>query len=235
MVFIKLPVADAWCVRTPRVVRFLQPEYVDAFFERGELRLSCFAEFSRHADESRGDTQEGFHAARGPIDGGGVFSSLLVFGSQALVLSFTANDDAATAQEICGEYTSGIIVNDTTRFGTAVAMSLPDLVRGFEGACVYRQTPAQLTVPNWGSDIAPEELPKLLHRIQEQYSNEGYFIKRSKFKTQFEYRMIWAVIEPVESARMILCPEAIQFCSRWVDPRLDPFTSSQPSSPSGGV
>ena len=231
MVYVKLPVADAWCVRTPRVVRFLEPEYVDAFFQKGELQLSCFEKFSRHTDEARGDGHEGMHVARGSVAGGGVFTSTLLFGAQALVLSLTSNDDAATARELCPECTAGIIINDTTRFGTAVAQCLPDLVRGYEGACIYRETPAPVTMPTFTGEIDPDQLPHILAQVQDQYSHEGYFIKRLKFRSQFEYRLIWTVIDPVTSARVITCPDARQFCSRWADPRIDPFAAPLHSTP----
>src|ERR1700748_3234077 len=49
----------AWDVIVPSVIRYLKDVYVDAFFERGSLRLSSFRRFRQHMDEQRGDAGEG--------------------------------------------------------------------------------------------------------------------------------------------------------------------------------
>ena len=48
-----------WSNRSPRVYRFLEKQYVEAFFRTGALRLSSFARFSKHTDEQRLDGNEG--------------------------------------------------------------------------------------------------------------------------------------------------------------------------------
>src|ERR1700760_523368 len=48
-----------WDVIVPSVIRYLEDVYVDAFFERGSLRLSSFRRFRQYTDEQRGDAGEG--------------------------------------------------------------------------------------------------------------------------------------------------------------------------------
>jgi len=45
---ITLPIQQPWHVRTPILVRYLDRRYVQDFFDRGVLRLSCFVEFAKH-------------------------------------------------------------------------------------------------------------------------------------------------------------------------------------------
>ena len=49
-----------WTMFTPTVFRLMEREYVERFFETGELMLSSFLRFSQHKDEERND-KEGEH------------------------------------------------------------------------------------------------------------------------------------------------------------------------------
>jgi len=56
----EMPLVRPWRIRRPYVFRYLEKQFVDAFFESGSLRLSSFAKFSRHKDEQRFDPDEGY-------------------------------------------------------------------------------------------------------------------------------------------------------------------------------
>ena len=57
MLEINLAFTRPWTVRLPTLVRQMKPEYVDAFFNDGSLRLSSFESFRRHPDEKRKDAE----------------------------------------------------------------------------------------------------------------------------------------------------------------------------------
>lgn len=54
---IKLPVVTAeWNICTPSLFRFLDKEYVNAFFKDGTLRISSFAQFRKYKDVQSQDS-----------------------------------------------------------------------------------------------------------------------------------------------------------------------------------
>src|SRR6185437_2766358 len=83
-----------WSIVRPRVYRFLESKWIDAFFEDGSLRLSSFRQFAQHEDEQRHDPAEGWGIRAG------VGPNMTVFmvggrGSDAYVLCGTVSNIAA--------------------------------------------------------------------------------------------------------------------------------------------
>ena len=57
---VQIPLIAAECqIKLPTVVRYLEKEYVDEFFNTGTPMLASVKKFHQHTDEQRGDTEEG--------------------------------------------------------------------------------------------------------------------------------------------------------------------------------
>jgi len=52
-------ITKPWHIYFPVLFRYLEQEYIDAFFRDGSLRLSSFKQFAKHKDEARNDWGEG--------------------------------------------------------------------------------------------------------------------------------------------------------------------------------
>ena len=210
-----------WHVRQPEVTRLMAPQYVDAFFKDGSLRLSSMAQFRSYPDEERGDPREGERHARHTNATGSqfIFINTAPAGGNAYVLSFTASPHL----EELGKFgTDGIRVKSTFQFAAAIAASLPDFAEGVEGPCIY--TDAMVLDRNVGP-LGDTFFPKdgglrigghdqAQALAQMQAGPEFYFKKRTKYFKQCEYRMVWLVTSGVPPFIDLKCPDAVQFCER---------------------
>ena len=85
----KLPIGIKWNICTPTLFRFINSEYVEAFFKDGSLRLSSFSQFKKHKDEQRFDKHEGklYYVIRTSKEGGYTIEVMTKTPDNAYVLS----------------------------------------------------------------------------------------------------------------------------------------------------
>lgn len=209
---IKIPFTTEWNVHTPTVYRYLEAEFVEAFFADGTLRLSSFERFSKHEDEQRLDAAEGEYTfVHLTQDQGGqtIYANGRIT-MNAFVLCATMYHSKSLMDAF--KCTSYIRINDTTKFAAAVAKRLPGLRRGFEGPCLYQSKktiqrdlgyldPAQIK--------SKQDAERIVHNAMEQFP---LFLKDATFLHQSEYRFLWDVFSHSEYIDLKV-PEARQFCS----------------------
>ena len=146
----------SWFNRSPRVYRFLERKYVDAFFATGALRLSSFAQFAKHTDEQRLDGKEGTFsmAYRPPGDSGDVVILTGGVGKDAYVLSACLVPSAEVMQSFGAD--SAIVIHDPSSFARAVAATVPGFTHGFDGPCSYQSR--RFVQRNF---LSPEDAPEV--------------------------------------------------------------------------
>lgn len=208
-----------WTAIQPSVYRYLPSQYVDAFFERGEIRLSSTAAFSRHTDEARGDSQEGT-AHILAVGAGRHFGSFVTGQPDAYILcgSFILSRSIMDRFSGCD---GAIQITSVPDFGLEIAKQLAGFEGGLSGYCLYakhrllyREVPHD---PFPQADQEPVSFDDMLIAMQNAGLDEHYFLKNAEYAYQAEYRLIWGVDRVNADFIDLICPEAIQFCRR-VDP-----------------
>lgn len=226
MLEINLAFPRPWTVRLPTLVRQMKPEYVNAFFNDGSLRLSSFESFRKHPDEKRKDGQEGLVAMKVNTPTGSL-SILGACGQEAYVMCASAIETPISESEI--ESVSAFRIHDSLKFADAIARQIPGFTGGTEGLCTYRtntmitkddSTP--MNPPTDGRNVdAWFEAHK---RNTARLAIDAYFMKHISFAHESEYRFIWFAENSRKQFLDIKCPEAVKYCER-VDKN-----SSQPLS-----
>ncbi|MDD4649170.1 MAG: hypothetical protein PHO79_04020 [Desulfoplanes sp.] len=228
----QVPFVRNWIIRRPYVYRYMDKKYVDRFFEDGSLRLSSFAEFSRHADEQRQDKEEG----KGNLwhmnsEGEGqTIVARMGMGQNAYVLCGSRLHDQAVARDF--KCDSGFRINDTTAFANMIASHIPGFQGGCEGACLYlSERSVDRDLGRVDFDMFrdhPGDKTMNLNKIQTFLFNSAgtdlFFLKLKKFVNQNEYRFLWLTSSNVDGILEIKCPEARQFCTRFEELRTESQT-----------
>lgn len=232
MLEMNLAFTRPWTVRLPTVVRQMNTEYADAFFNDGSLRLSSFENFRRHPDEKRRDGQEGLVAMEVNTPTGSL-SIIGANGQEAYIMCASTvempideNDDSVSAFRIL----------DTLKFADAISRQIPGFIGGVEGFCIYRKNtmikkfdPTSINSPPVGAN------PDLWFKEQKlrtaKFATDAYFMKHISFSHEAEYRFIWFAENSRKQFLDIKCPAAIECCERVTNESSEPV--SQPSFPSG--
>jgi hypothetical protein len=210
-----------WEVRTPIVYRYMEEEYVNAFFETGSLRLSSFANFISSNDAERFDAEEGrtFLVAKTAELGGQTVACWHECGREAYVLCGSteySRDLGEAFDEAC------IQINDTRAFAMEIVKCIPDFVDGMEGPCTYQNKKiiekdvgylplSEIRDSNDPSRLDVRRMRKWLHRVG---GVDVYFLKPLRYRKQSEYRFVWRTNSEIAAALTIECPEAIKHCQR---------------------
>jgi len=215
-----------WTVRTPWVYRYLPQQYVDRFFDTGELRLSSFAAFQKHQDEERKDGCEGYNLLihRTEEKGGQTVVIRMDVGHDAYVLC----GSGLASRDLMAKFgcDAGIVIRDTTAFANTVATHIPGFIAGLEGACSYSKMKILMKdlghLPYQPPDMPPNSAAQLSQEIgqkiaQQIATEDVYFTKEQKYADQLEYRFIWRSAQPISDFVTLFVPDARQFCSRFSD------------------
>lgn len=219
----QVPFQRRWEILRPRVYRWLEKKYVDAFFEDGTLRLSSFSQFSKHGDELRKDSEEGSGVREATGHGLTVIMSS-ARGRDCYVLCGSTMHTNEIAQSL-NQYDACFVIDDTVQFAMAVALKLP-FVGGVEGAVIYKDSTVisrSFGGMNYDELVAPYRLSdgtfdmKMIADLGNRLGGvEELFIKNSRFANQFEYRFLWCTGSTVPDHIDVKVPEARQFCRRAV-------------------
>lgn len=203
-----------WNVMLPRVYRYEDKEWIDKFFETGELRLSTFSKFSTYQDEQRGDTSEGLNILHGRGSNHEVFM-VAGLGHSSLILctSTKLDQQLATAFERDGAFE----IMDTPAFAREISRQLPGFRHGAEGPCIYTDGKIlrrkidfdmeKFRAPDGNMDMA------MLPHLQQQIGGlEQLFNKDQRYSQQAEYRLAWELDSLPANYIDIRAPLARQFC-----------------------
>jgi hypothetical protein len=214
-----------WRIRRPAIYRYLERNFVDAFFETGSLRISSFCKFAQHSDEERKDGAEGRGVVihRNSEGQGQTMVAGIGQGSNAYVLCGSTIFQPELAQSFGTD--SGFRINDSLGFGETISRYIPGFSIGQEGACLYlaKRTvyrdmgPIDFDALKVHADGDAIDLGKMSQAIFGAAGDDLMFIKSDKFSHQNEYRLLWHTPREVSGHIDIECPEARQFCTRFED------------------
>jgi hypothetical protein len=219
MTIYSLYITRPWHIYFPVLFRYLEQEYIDAFFRDGSLRLSSFKQFAKHKDEARNDWGEGkfvFEITHEKT----MMSGIALFGSEAYALSASLVE-SPDLMNIFG-YNGYFKINDPAGFGIAIASQLAGFSRGFQGPCFYSDSrPLKYASEKPVLEPWPEteeekekwgdESRQMMH---EETKLDPYFVKATRYASQNEYRLLWCISGNVDNYIDIKCPEAIRFCTK---------------------
>jgi hypothetical protein len=207
-----------WRVLLPPVYRYLPKEYVDRFFDTGELRLSSVALFKQHKDEARADSDEGGALIAG-LGGGKHLLASVSTGQQSYILCGSHILSATIMNSFPG-CDAAIEIASVPDFGQEIARQLAGFMSGISGYCIYANNrilvrhldhvPFPLP-PGEGEDVPVEMIAGALNAIGQ---GEELFLKHSKFSSQAEYRLIWNIDKPSQDHIFVVAPQARAFCRR---------------------
>lgn len=209
-----------WEVIVPSVIRYLEDVYVDAFFERGSLRLSSFRRFRQHQDEQRGDAGEGSIAMQitNPASGHAVVA---FNGQEAYVLCGSTVQSVEVMRAFEGAQ-SGVKIKNPVGFADAVSRRIPGFGGGFQGACIYtddrvvrRAGVPDMKFPPLDDEAGAEKWGDEYERyLAAENANESFLLKPLRYAHQAEYRLVWFAAGLERDYVDIECPEAIKLCEK---------------------
>lgn len=216
---IKLPLITDWHICTPTLFRFMEREFVDAFFEDGSLRISSFEQFKKHEDEQRLDGNEGqtMFVHRTDQGGGQTVSGWAQHGMNAYVLSTTMMMTPALMDAFQAD--SYLRIMNSTGFGMAVARKLPGVRAAYEGPCIYQDKKiierdlGYLNLNRFKVDGQLSQ-PAITEFLLSKMRHFPLFLKDKLYAHQVEYRFIWVVDEREDDYIDIKVPDAIKNCLR---------------------
>lgn len=213
---IQQAILTPWSIFTPVVFRMMNRQYVQQFFETGELMLSSFTRFSLHTDEERKD-QEG----KNVLVGRGNASTVLAatqHGSDAYIMCSAACRPSIELMHAFGA-DAAIQIFDTTSFGSVIAKHIPGVRQGFEGYCYYSDTSLEVKLNDFDIEhlkAHPEDQNLDLNKIGGPVLNMAglsvFFRKKTRFQHQLEYRWVWTTSQTTIDTLVIHAPEAREFC-----------------------
>lgn len=212
-----------WQVRRPPVTRYMETPFTDKFFKDGSLRLSSFRRFRSYADEVRGDAFEGRANQTWIHPDGGRSAIVGMNGGRCFVLCGTCSEGPEMAEAF--GTTDGFRILNTLAFADAVSRQIPGFVSGVEGLCLYRDD-TRLTkhMPQMFTVEDEANLQPAVDRFDKAARDEAvdsYFIKRRKYATQCEYRLLWMALGDELDHIDIKCPDAIDFTERLPRPETE--------------
>jgi hypothetical protein len=204
-----------WSVFTPIIYRMMGRQYVDRFFETGELLVSSFDRFRQHPDEERRDKE-----GRNIICGRGKKQTVFAVtghGRDAFILCGTAAKDAHLMDAFSAD--AAIQIYDPTAFASVITRQLPGVRQGFEGFCYYIDGSIECNIGDFELDqlkrTSGEQLD--LNRLGGFVLNMAglavFFRKALRFRHQLEYRWVWITDHPVTDHLIIHAADARQFCA----------------------
>ena len=207
-----------WFVRHSPVFRLLdKKEYLDNFFSKGELLLSCFTKFKEYPNEIQGDKSEGQAMLFAKTTEDKSIGLYFNAASNAYILSTTKSVEDKTKNDF--KAVGAIKIKNPTAFAIEISNRIPFFTAGTEGSCMYqtqRIINRELTV-----ELTKKYSLDKMNILDNQFSllneisnNDEMFIKIDKYTYQNEFRLAWFTQGDKHEHLIITCPEAIQFCDR---------------------
>ena len=208
--------------RPPEIYRVIENEFIDEFFDKGKIQLSCFSEFARHKDEARRDGEEGQNILRGEGKEFYTFAKVS-HGHNAYVLSFSVLE--SHAKDTANEGKGYFVVKNPNGFMNAIARKLiehRDFQGVLQGFCLYRSKrvidrPISLnSIDDFKNHPNDDTLSmdKVFALNQDIGGDDVFFLKKDTYAHEAEYRILWFVEGTVTEAIKLECPEAALFCQR---------------------
>lgn len=204
----------------PMVFRYLESEWVDDFFENGNLRLSSFKKFHQHTDEQRGDKKEGQNMVVGTGDEKQIIA-MVSHGHDAFVLSTSLMYNKQMYKDF--NVDSCFVIEKPLDFMDTIIKKIPDFKGVNFGPCLYKpDNIIERNIPGFDLDkLKSDDVPgsldmgKMFSAVNQAGGSEVLFSKTNEYASQHEYRMLWhTFLDPIPEHIDIVVPEAVKFCRK---------------------
>ena len=192
---------------TPYAIRYLEEQYVDAFFQKGELMLSSFRLLSNLPNPGRKDSDEGTSSyCSAPINIIGDVSNRYLI----LCSSLSFNENARCGQKY------GILIKDVNKFCAGIAQAIEDkglkVKQSFVGPCNYFRREMSFKMAN----NSPADFLSLL---KARFCLEDLlFSKEPEFSFENELRFVFELEEELSDSQKHILVEVphviINCCSK---------------------
>jgi hypothetical protein len=200
---------------TPFLYRYENQNFIDHFFETGELMISCFSQYIKHPDNELGDSGEGSVVSHVHSDSASIFSVYAV-GSNAYTFCLSTILSKTLIEKFSRN--SVFMIKDVVGFMHEIQRSIPRVNEMLLGNCIYApdrtlSIKKEFTINDIETDGGSPtfSLDKILSINNDP---EAFFIKKLKYQHQNEYRLIWNTDRLVKEPLIINCPEAIKYCEK---------------------
>lgn len=205
-----------WNLKREPVYRLLDnTNWIDNFFETGEIMLSCFANFKKNPDEMQGDGNEG-EMMIGCYNEKTKKSNYIKYesGANAFIMSTTNKLNVKVIEDFNAK--CAIKINHPTLFALEVSKKLPFVDTGLEGSCDYTSSRSHYfeTEIKEFNEMEFTNNPITHDTINQLMMGKELFLKLDKYEHQEEYRFIWLSSKKINDSIIIKCPEAIQYCDK---------------------
>lgn len=207
-----------WRVKSNPVYRLLDnKQWLDNFFQKGELLLSCFSRFRLYPNEIQGDKREGDGFCYYEDYDGTTRGFKYESGMNSYIMSTTEK----ISEKIITDFNAvgAIKILNITNFAIEISKRISFCYSGLEGRCNYSDS--RVFRINDSKKIAElfkernfEVDQEFAYELQTMTKEYELFQKAKSYEDQSEYRLIWFTKDPVTSSLNILCPEAIEYCER---------------------
>jgi len=202
----------------PYLYRYENKEYIDTFFETGELLISSFYNYKKYSDNELGDREEGssMNIARGDNDL--TFASFGTVGMNEFSFCTSTIFDKSLLTAFSRNSLFRII--DPLNFILEVTRSLQRVNQVIHGQCIYldhrilNKNVSRVSMESLKSEEGGISAEKLLQVSSFVSGMDSYFLKQKKYQHQSEYRILWQTDREVKDSIIVNCPEAIKYCEK---------------------
>jgi len=207
-----------WNIKREPIYRILSDvKWMDNFFDKGEIMISCLNNFRNYPDEMRGDVNEGEAIIGGVSDNGNHNAVIYESGMKAFVMSATTELNDKVIKDFNGK--CAIKINNPELFGLEISKKLPFVTSAIEGYCNYAESRVHFFKKEQKENSIFQSIdfkndPRSESIFKQLTMGMELFLKLDKYKHQKEYRLIWFSEEEVNESVLIKCPEATAFCDK---------------------
>lgn len=207
-----------WRIKSNPVYRLLDnKQWLNNFFEKGELLLSSFSKFKLYPNEIQGDKREGDGMCYFEDSNGTTHAFQYEAGMNSFILSATEKIIEKIIKDF--QAVGAIKILNTSLFALEISKKISYCYSGLEGRCNYSDS--RVFKINDNKKIA-EMFAVKDYKVDQEFGYElqlltkeyELFLKAKSYEDQNEYRLIWFTKEMVTSSLTIICPEAVEYCER---------------------
>lgn len=204
----------------PFLYRYEDEEYVDRFFQAGEIMISSFQVYKTYPDNQLGDTEEGksktFEESRNLPLLKSFAKGHTQAGNNSYCFCTSTNLDPALLNIF--RRNSVFRIKEMTGFAVELANAINESTgQIFFGNCDYL---SERNITNRLGEMKlsflPDDpsIPGETFFSMTVFGNKLLFMKTIKYQGQCEYRIILPTTTAVTASAILKCPGAVNYCER---------------------
>lgn len=202
----------------PFLYRYENQNYIDQFFETGDLCISSFHNYKNYKDNQLGDKDEGSSMNIAKFDR----DKSLIAGVTVGMNEYTFCTSTILDKFLLETFSrNGVFrIKDPMGFILEVSRSLPRINQVLHGYCLYlgqrilMKDVSGVDIDTLQTDDGGMSFEKTIQASSYVQGVDAFFLKHKRYQPQSEYRILWQTDRHVEEKIIIKCPEAIQYCER---------------------